>query len=170
MTAAEASTLIHMPDMPGNGTPQSWADLGSGSGLFTRTLLTQLPRGSTVYAIDRDEVPAPSAGIVSRQADFTAHNWQTPPLHGILMANSLHFVKDHKAFLQKAVDPLLPAARFLFVEYDTDKPNPWVPYPLSFKTLQQLFRSLQLGEARLLHTMPSRFGGAQLYSAMVTLR
>lgn len=170
MTSAEASALIHMPDLPYNGTPQSWADLGSGSGLFTRALLAQLPPGSTVYAIDRDEVAPPAPGIISRQADFTTHNWQTPLLHGILMANSLHFVRDHKTFLHRAADTLLPAARFLFVEYDTNTPNPWVPYPLSFKTLQQLFRSIQLGEAQLLHTMPSRFGGAQLYSALVTLR
>ncbi len=62
-----------------------------------------------------------------------------------------------------------PAGCFLFVEYDTGTPNPWVPYPLSFRSMQTRFRQLNINPPQLIHTMPSRFGVAQLYSAWTTL-
>jgi trans-aconitate methyltransferase len=82
-----------------------WADLGCGDGVFTRLLAEWLPAGSLVYAVDRDaaalrRLQQALAGsnrgvtVLLRQADFT-HPLDLPPLDGMLLANSLHFVR-HK--------------------------------------------------------------------------
>jgi ubiquinone/menaquinone biosynthesis C-methylase UbiE len=164
MTAEEAFRLIRLPQ-PATTEPQTWADLGAGQGLFSQALLHQLPANSQVYAVDRDTTPPKSPGIVPQIMNFVTEEWPFPPLNGILMANSLHFVQDQHAFLRRAAKHLLPGGIFLFVEYDTDTPNPWVPYPLSFSTLQALLRDLGMHPLQKIHTMPSKFGRAQLYSA-----
>ncbi|WP_298715992.1 trans-aconitate 2-methyltransferase [Chitinophaga sp.] len=168
MTAREAALLIHLPQ-PATRQPQTWADLGSGSGLFSEALLRQLPPQSQVYAIDRSTIPQPAPGIIPLQRDFLDFPWSLPPLHGILMANALHFVEQQETFLQQAVRYILPGGQFLFVEYDTDTPNPWVPYPLSLSTLQSRFRHLGLLPPQLLRTMPSKFGRARLYAAVTAV-
>lgn len=167
MTAEEALRLIRLP-LPMPPAPQTWADLGSGQGLFAHALLRQLPAGSQVYAIDRDTTPAPAPGILPLQRDFVTADWGTPPLHGILMANALHFVEQQRDFLLQAAMRLLPGGHFLFVEYDTDVPNRWVPHPLSLRSLQSLFRQIGMAPPQPIHTMPSRYGGAPLYSAFTT--
>lgn len=168
MTAQEAARLIHLPHLT-TRYPQTWADLGSGSGLFSEALLRQLPPQSQVYAVDRSTIPHPAPGIIPVQRDFLDFPWDLPPLNGILMANALHFVEQQEIFLQQAAQHLLPGGQFLFVEYDTDTPNPWVPYPLSLSTLQSRFRHLGLQPPQSLHTMPSKFGHARLYAAVATV-
>ena len=64
-------------------------------------------------------------------ADFTKPI-DLPPLDGIVMANSLHFVKDKAPVLALVRDMLKPSGRLLLVEYDADRGNPYVPHPLSF--------------------------------------
>ncbi len=32
---------------------QTWADLGAGSGMFTRALASMLPKGSVIHAVDK---------------------------------------------------------------------------------------------------------------------
>src|SRR5215203_5232122 len=81
-----------------------WADLGSGSGAFTLALADLLGPGATIYSVDRDRgaLREQEAAMRSRfpavhveyvHADFT-RPLDLPPLYGIAMANSLHFVKD----------------------------------------------------------------------------
>src|SRR4051812_18975191 len=83
-----------------NGT---WADLGSGDGAFTLALADLLP-ASEIYSIDKNSLRLenqklefvhrfPNANIHFISADFNKP-LKLPLLDGILMANSLHYVKE----------------------------------------------------------------------------
>ncbi len=129
--------------------PQAWADLGCGDGLFTRALATLLPEKSTVYAIDKlNNLSArniPGRSIIFHQADFEKDQWMVPKLHGIMMANSLHYVREQKLFIENLLKKLNAGnSSLVFVEYDINTPNQWVPYPLSFTSLRELIKSTGL--------------------------
>jgi SAM-dependent methyltransferase len=85
------------------------------------------------------------------------------------MANSLHFVKDKLPVLTRLLDLLEPGGRFLLVEYDADRGNPWVPYPMSFPTWRGLAQAAGLTEPVRLATYPSRWLGG-MYSALAEKR
>ena len=53
----------------------------------------------------------------------------------------------------------------MLVEYDTDRGNPWVPYPISARTWPAVAGSAGFAETRELARVPSRFLGA-IYSAL----
>ena len=158
--------------------PGVWADLGAGDGAFTLALADLLPAGSTIHAIDRDAPALAELGrrylkrgfraeLHTRQADFT-RDLGMGGLDGIVMANSLHFVKDKAPALARVRGMLKPGGRLLLVEYDTDSGNTWVPYPLSFETWRGVALTHDFEEPRLLASHPSRFL-RRIYSA-VTLR
>jgi SAM-dependent methyltransferase len=155
-----------------------WADLGSGSGAFTLALADLLGPGGRIVSIDRDAgalreqaqaIPGRFPGTALRQvrADFTgdlaAHI--ATPLDGIVMANSLHFQVEHASVVRRVATLLRPGGKFVLVEYDADRGNPWVPHPLSFETWRRVAREAGLTEPRLIGRVPSRFLGA-IYSAM----
>ncbi len=123
--------------------PQTWADFGSGKGVFTHALASLLPDASNIFAIDTDadaleKIPAGNGVSISIiVADFTKPV-ALPKLNGILMANSIHYVQHKEKFLQHLKTYLQPDAYLLMVEYDMNIPNPWVPYPLGFSAMQQL--------------------------------
>lgn len=156
-----------------DGVPNArgtWADLGAGDGAFTLALADLLGAGSTIHAVDRDagalrELEAayarlatrrPLAAVTTLVADFT-HDLALPTLDGIVMANSLHFVRDKGPVLARAHDMLRTGGVLLLVEYDTDRGNTWVPYPLSFETWQTLAAANGFSTPRLVGRHPSRF-------------
>ncbi|WP_298735791.1 class I SAM-dependent methyltransferase [uncultured Chitinophaga sp.] len=170
MELNEAIELIRYEGIAGPGA-SSWADLGCGSGLFSRALAALLPTGSTVYAIDKEPVKiagAHGAAIQNLQLDFVANDLPLQNLDGILMANSLHYVKDQYAFIKKAGSCLKAGAGFLIIEYDTDKANPWVPYPLSYHSLLRLFHRAGYPHIIRLQERASIYGRADIYSVLVT--
>ncbi len=154
---------------PANLTPGgTWADLGAGSGAFTLALREWIGPDATIYAVDRDR-PAlneltqayrarfgPSQNLNILPADF-ARSLELPPLDGLLMANSLHFFKDREKLLRHVREFLKPRGILLLVEYNVDKGNPWVPYPLSFETFRALAPGAGFSEPRLLAKHPSSF-------------
>jgi ubiquinone/menaquinone biosynthesis C-methylase UbiE len=157
----------------GGGT--AWADFGSGEGAFTLALADLLGPTGSIHTIDRDgravgvQVRAlreafPSVGLTLVVADFTLP-LDLPPLDGIVMANSLHFVRDKLGVLGLVRGYLRPAGRLVLVEYDTDHGNPWVPFPLSSRSWATLATEAGFRETRRLVSVPSRFLGS-IYSAV----
>jgi ubiquinone/menaquinone biosynthesis C-methylase UbiE len=154
------------------GAPQRWADLGCGTGTFTRALADLLPPGSSIAAMDRDATAVKQLPETHGTTRITKHvgNFTTEPLpethlDGILLANALHFVRDQSDFIRRASNYMKPTGAFLLVEYDADSPNPWVPHPSSFVTLAQLFKACGFASVKRLSDRPSAFGRARLYSA-----
>lgn len=156
-------------------TKETWADLGCGSGLFTFALAHLLLPESLIYAIDKnpvilDKLPNPKqVTIQQKQIDFVNEPLMTTNLDGILMANSLHFVRDKPSFIPKILPCLKETGRLLLVEYDTDIPNPWVPYPTSYQTLKSLFERLGFANIIKLGERPSRYHKGNMYAILVTL-
>lgn len=172
MELGDAVALLGHPGLASQPA-STWADLGCGDGTFTLALAELLPAGSTIHAIDRDasalrRIPNEhkDVRIATHRGDFSSAAWPCDDLDGILMANSLHYVKDQTSFV-RACESHLRTRRFLIVEYDTDAANRWVPYPLSKTTLTRLFTSAGYS-VTFLGARPSVFRRAALYGALMT--
>lgn len=171
MTNQEAIELI------GGGTigeqEQYWLDLGCGTGTFTEALATMLPAHSKITGVDKNNQQLPpqmsnQVSIKFIEADFGTEALEVAGLDGILMANSLHFIRDKESLVRRLERHFSTSRRFLIVEYDTTVSNPWVPFPIDFKGLKSLFDRVgnysisKLGERR------SLYGSAMLYGALAT--
>lgn len=164
MSVPEAIDLIYLPELM-NPKPQIWADLGCGSGLFTRALIQILPSESRILAIDRAPQKINLGSAVSfLQADFEYPLFHLPLVDGILMANSLHFILD-KLSLIKHLAGFAP--KFIIVEYETSFPNPWVPFPISFKDLKILFERAGFRNISKVNEQTSVYGG-KMYAAHIS--
>jgi ubiquinone/menaquinone biosynthesis C-methylase UbiE len=152
-----------------------WADLGCGDGLFTAALSSLLHEGSTIYAVDRNKralskvKSVDGVALEKIEADFIYDELPFSNLDGVLMANSLHFVKNKTAFILKAQGWLNKKSRILLIEYDMDKSNPWVPYPISFHSAENLFKNLGYKTIKKLAELPSLYNRANIYSALIEL-
>jgi ubiquinone/menaquinone biosynthesis C-methylase UbiE len=170
-----ATTLIKK-GVPPTTIPQTWADLGAGAGLFTKALSTLLPDGSTIYAIDQEKkalesitLPAKEILLIKKTGDFVNDAINVNPLDGVLMANALHFVNDKVAFMAKVRQIVKPSARIVIVEYDRDTSNPWVPFPISYQSLQRLADGLGLSSLTKVGSAPSKYDGTNIYAAVLTI-
>jgi trans-aconitate methyltransferase len=169
MTDDEAAMLI-APAVPAHGS--RWADLGAGTGTFTRALASLLAPGAEVYAIDRDPravaaLATAGARIIPLRADFAdPRAWDAlalPPLDGILLANALHFVADQAPVLARLAAGLRPGGRLVVVEYEGRPASRWVPYPVSSARLAALLPAWMSAPVRA-GSRPSAFGGT-MYAA-----
>ena len=150
----------------------TWADLGAGTGAFTLALAELVGPSGEVIAVDRDRgalheleraLRPGGATVRTLGADFTKPV-ALDSLDGVVMANSLHFVRDKSPVLALVHTMLKPSGRLLLVEYDTDNGNPYVPHPLSFETWRALADASGFTGTRKLASVPSRFLG-RIYSA-----
>ncbi|HEY2727658.1 MAG TPA: methyltransferase domain-containing protein [Parafilimonas sp.] len=168
----QLSKAIALIQHPINKQINTWADLGCGNGLFTKALSNLLADGSLIYAVDKNKSALNKitlkTGIQLEKLvlDFIHDDLPFKNLSGILMANTFHFVKNKNAFINKAFKCLNDDGYLLIVEYDTDKSNYWVPYAISYKSLEKLFKVFNYTTQKL-NEMPSRFNGV-IYSAIVT--
>ena len=171
MRHADHVALLRDAVTPGG----TWADLGSGEGAFTLALADLVGEAGHIYSVERDEDVLeaqreamgrrfPNVTVDYVRADFTKP-LDLPPLDGIVMANSLHFYRDKETLLRRLVAYLKEAGRFVLVEYDADRGNPWVPHPLSYATWEALSLRCGLEGTREIGRVPSRFLGA-IYSAL----
>jgi ubiquinone/menaquinone biosynthesis C-methylase UbiE len=179
----EATALIRAAVTETGGI---WADLGAGSGVFTRALATLLGPAGTVYAVDRDasalrELATTPGGSTNRATirtvvgDF-AEALELPPLDGVLVANALHYVpySEQPVVLRRVASLLTSGASasgapIVVVEYDRRHRNQWVPYPIPPAALAAAAHDAGLAVPAVLATRPSRFGGT-IYSAVVMRR
>jgi SAM-dependent methyltransferase len=157
------------------GAGSSWADLGSGHGAFTLALADLLGPAGRIVSVDRDPDALraqahdlrrrfPAVNVDQRRADFT-RPLELGALDGIVMANSLHFVRDKPPVLALVHGYLQEGGRLVLVEYDADRGNRWVPFPLSFETWRALVDGTGFRDTRQLDSVPSRFLGS-IYSAV----
>ncbi len=152
--------------VPGRGG--RWADLGAGAGAFTLALRQLAGPEAEIHAVDRDRTALEElrrlyrarfggeAGLTVHAADLTGR-LDLPALDGIVMANSLHFFRDKLRILRHVRGLLRPEGRLLVVEYNVDRGNLWVPYPLSWEAFQGLAPQAGFTEPRLLARHPSSF-------------
>jgi SAM-dependent methyltransferase len=174
MRHADAVAMLAGADLA-RPAPSTWADLGAGDGTFTRALADLLAPASTIHAIDRDPVGLrrmprdfTRVRIEPHVGDFTVAWPFADRLDGVLMANSLHYVEAKHAFLVQCAARLNPGGRFLIVEYDLDRGNPWVPYPVSAAKLPAMFVAAGFHRCQFLGTRPSTYQRARLYAALVS--
>lgn len=157
------------------GGGRIWADLGSGAGAFTLALADLMAHEGTIYSVDRRgdslreqeramRAGFPAATVQYLCADFTKP-LELPPLDGIVMANSLHFQRDPESVLASVKGYLRPGGRLVVVEYNAERGNTWVPYPISFARWQQLASGAGFATTRLLATRRSSFMN-EIYSAL----
>lgn len=170
MTLEDAIDLIK-PSAP---FPKStWADLGCGSGLFTRALATLLPSGSSIYAVDQNMngfIESPGiidVSVIPIEMNFESDEFPFDNLDGVLMANSLHFVKNKETLIRKLERAFAGDRKFIIVEYDTNISNPWVPYPVSYLALRGLFYKAGYTSITQLGEKPSAFNRGNLYGMMI---
>jgi len=155
-----------------------WADLGAGSGTFTRALAELLGPASRIYAIDRDPAAVAALGrwsarhaphVIPVEADFTRPldlpGLTEPTLNGILLANALHFVRDADTVLAHVVALLRPGGRVVLVEYDRRVASRWVPHPIPAARLPSLAAAAGLSPPVVTATRPSAYAGI-LYAAV----
>jgi len=169
---SKAITLLK-PGVPGPGGV--WADIGCGDGIFTSALHTLIRPHGEIYAVDQD--PAALDALVQHltesykdlvvhpvRADFT-RELTLPIVDGIVMANSLHFVKEKTGVLSRLVRLLRHGGRLIVVEYNTIRGNSAVPHPLAEQGFLDLAAHVGLCEAHIAAKVPSSFLG-EMYAGV----
>ncbi|MGO8947841.1 MAG: class I SAM-dependent methyltransferase [Ktedonobacterales bacterium] len=154
-----------------------WAELGSGTGIFTMELYQLVGPRAEIYSIDKNRTTLekqkrtfqkyfPEARIHFMLADFTSR-LDLPPLDGILMANSLHFVDFdlQRTLVAQISSYLKPKGIFLIVEYESHHGNLWVPHPIDYNSFDFLAGEAGMVDIHRLASIPSSFMG-EMYSAM----
>lgn len=173
MELKEAVRLLQQDVYPFN-EQETWIDAGCGSGLFTLALASLLPSGSHIYAVDKNKSVLqniPDAyNDVSIQKSVGDFSESIPfnNLDGMLIANSLHYVKDKITFIKQAQRALKTRHCFLVVEYNTDTAvSSWVPFPVSFASLEKLFTQLGYQHIHKITETTSRYNRKGIYAAIV---
>ena len=160
------------------GIPQPggvWADFGSGTGAFTLALAELIQPTGTIFSIDRDgsalqaqekqmSARFPEVHVHYLKANY-AYPLDLPPLDGIIAANTLHFLQDKEPILNLLFAYLKPKGRMILVEYNIDKGNYAVPYPLSYPVWERLSKRAGFTMTQLLATRTSHFL-QEIYSAL----
>jgi len=152
-----------------------WADLGCGDGVFTYLLFDLLQSGSEVYAVDKSESAlqrlqenlagfAPADKLHLVQSDFT-RPLSLPPLKGMVLANSLHFIHHKAPVLRQLVNLLEPEGRLVVIEYNTNRGNAAVPYPIGDQAFMGLARKVGLQKTQIVTKAPSSFLG-EMYTGL----
>lgn len=158
-----------------DGTPQTWADLGAGKGMFSEGLASVLASGR-IIAVDKDQVALrtialenPSVTLELVVGDISQTTFPDGSLDGIVMANSIHYIRDKGDCLRRLTPALKATGRIIVIEYDMDTPNPYVPYPVSFASLQGVAKRAGFGRCVRLAAARSVYQKRGIYSALMTL-
>ena len=171
MDAREALRLIE-PAVPAG--PGAWADFGAGDGTFTRALVTRLGAGARLFAVDRDAralraLGGEVAGVTIVHADleqpFDLAGVERGTLDGLLLANTLHFMREPAEVLTRLATWLRPGGLTVLIEYDQRTSSRWVPHPIDATEFPALFQAAGLDAPRIVARADSAFGG-EMYVAV----
>lgn len=150
-----------------------WADLGAGSGTFTRVLAEQVGQVGQVHAIDRHKGSLEQQALLKGDLPIALHHQDfsnglhLQNLDGILLANSLHYIRRQQYVLGKHLKLLKPMGKLIVLEYDRRLANPWIPFPVSREKLTELAKALKLPEPIVVNEKASRYGNGTLYLAVM---
>lgn len=171
----ELTTAIQLIDegIIKNSLPQKWADLGAGKGLFTQALSSLLNKDSIIHAIDKDEKSlhygdSSTHTIQKLKGDFETTSIVPDSLDGILMANSLHFIKNQTSLLAGLRKKLIENGKLIIVEYDLTKSSPWVPYPIPFNAVKKLALSAGFETVTKIGETPSLYNHSTIYAVVLS--
>jgi arsenite methyltransferase len=121
------------------------ADLGSGSGLFTRPLAKAVTPGGVVYAIDVNEAllkivarSAKEAGIGNIQTVLasTGDPKLTEPVDLIFVCDTLHHIEGQPAYLKNLRKHLRPGGRVAIIDFSKDWPQGHEKMAYSLESLE----------------------------------
>lgn len=140
MNSTDARQLIEAA-IPHKATA-TWADLGCGAGTFTYAVADLLGPQSKIWAVDKLtqylSAKRGDSAIEFLQADIERQSLPLKELDGIILANTLHYIKDQSGFLKHLRTYLNDSAQVILVEYDTEHSNQWIPFPVTFGKAQTL--------------------------------
>jgi ubiquinone/menaquinone biosynthesis C-methylase UbiE len=155
----------------------TWADFGCGEGIFTAVLYELLGPKCKIYAVDKNQRALnklkhnflnafPHALIQIDCADFTTP-LSLPPLDGFILANALHFIQDNqKEVVLAGLSRLLkPEGIIIIIEYNTNRSNYAVPFPIPEGEFLKLADQINLQNAHIVTRVPSSFLG-EMYAGM----
>jgi len=174
MNHADHLSLIR-EGVPGPGG--IWGEFGSGRGAFTLALAELIGPTGIIHSVDKNDralndqeqaIQRRFAELAPRMHYLTADYTQRldlPPLDGILIANALHFQRDKKPLFKLIQNYLSPGGCLILVEYNIDRGNPWVPYPISFNEWEDLAQECGFVGTKMLGVRPSRTM-REIYSAV----
>ncbi|MQA91425.1 MAG: methyltransferase domain-containing protein [Gemmatimonas sp.] len=180
MNDAEAIAFIR--DAVGS-RPGAWADLGAGTGTFTKALVAILGESGSVVAVDRDpgavaalqrlaRADGSGARITGAAGDLdrltAIPELEGSELDGVLFANSLHYLAEPEGALRSASDLVHEGGRVVIIEYERERSNPWVPHPLPLRRLRALAERAGLQPPEVVARRPSAYQG-ELYCAVAFL-
>ena len=181
MTVEEAIHIIR----PGvQSIPGVWADIGAGTGMFTKALAEIMNRRnggnggngkSRIYAVDKSPhalwqlKSSEEVEIIVVDADFN-YPLDLPPLDGIIMANALHYATDHLHVIKNVTRSLKINGTFILLEYDTQTARPpWVPYPVSFDMFESLCKEAGFSPPVVIGSLASIYGHDRIYAATTSM-
>ena len=167
MELAEAIRFLQPAISPQKG---NWADIGAGTGTFTRALDQLLEEGSTIYAVDTNPNPLRHIQLTNCQLQVRQHDFNQafdlPRIDGVIMANALHYSANPIATLKNVLEILQPGGHLVLIEYELDQPRkPWIPYPIIFEKFKELATELPLTVPVELARIPSTYGNNYMYLA-----
>lgn len=152
--------------------PEIWLDLGCGVGVFTYALAEMLPNGSKILAIDKypqdiDTSFKTGVEIQFHKKDFTEDLHLRIAPDGILIGNALHYVEDKVKLLTKLIHTYPGLKKFLLFEYDTDNSNYWVPYPITYPKMLDLFKDVGFNDVEKISEHPSIYNDSVIYGVVI---
>jgi ubiquinone/menaquinone biosynthesis C-methylase UbiE len=106
-------------------------------------------------------------GVDFIRADFDKDELQLEELDGILIANALHYVVDKAALITRLERMFSGEPCFIIIEYETDRRNPWVPYPIPFEKLKLLFVLLGYRSVLKINERQSAYRSGNMYCALI---
>ncbi len=138
-----------------------WIDAGCGHGTFSFPLATL---ASQVIALDKNKNNltyleskiTTETNIITQHFDFIQPSWYKHLVNGIFFGFSLHYSPSHSIVLKHAYNQLKQGGKLVIIEYSSDIPVSWVPYPLPFKKLKIILKTLSYNEIQVIETFPPR--------------